>query len=100
VKRDRRESDHVGDEGRRHQGQGRECIVTVPEVLVLVRRTVPREVEEEVRLVGDLLLGKGRSLRCGEGGNDPREAGRGWVNLWGGTDEPKACEATLVATKQ
>jgi len=61
VEGEREESDHVRDEGRCHEGQGRECVISLSRVLVLVRRTVPREVEEEVRLVINLLLGKTRS---------------------------------------
>jgi len=97
VERDRRQGDHVGDEGGCHQCQVGECIVSVPGVHVLVRRTVPSEVEEEVRFVDDLLLGKARSPKRGEGGDDLQEASRCWVDFWGGTDKPKACEAPLVA---
>jgi len=73
--------------------------MTTPGVLVLVRMTVPREVEEEVRFVSDLLLGETRSLKRGEGGNELRETSSSQVDLRRGAEGPKACEAPLVANQ-
>ena len=57
VMGDRREGDHIGDEGSGYEGQGSKHIVPISGGFGLVRGTVIREVEEEVWFVRDLLLG-------------------------------------------
>jgi len=97
VERDGWEGDHVRNEGTCHKGHGGECIMLVPRSLVFVRRTVPGKVEEKIGFVSDLLLGKTGSPKGGESLDESQETSGSWVDLRGGTDEPKAPQGMLVA---
>jgi len=57
--------------------------VWVPVVPLLVRRTVPREVEEEVWFISDLFLGKVRRPKGGECRDELREMSCSWVDFQG-----------------
>jgi len=76
-----------------YEGDGRvsqscDSVVSVPQVLVLVRSRTPVEVEEEIRFGGNLPSCYQGGMVGGEGGNRLGEACRSRVYLRRGADEP------------
>ena len=64
-----------------HTSPGCDGVVWVPRVLGLVRSRTPVEVEEEIRLGGNLAPRHQRGTVGREGGDGIIEACRGWVYL-------------------
>jgi len=64
-------------------GQSCDGVVSVPGILCLVRSRTPIEVEEEIRLRGDLPMRHQGGTVGRESGNGFREACRGRVYLRG-----------------
>jgi len=76
-----------------YEGDGRvsqscDGVVSVPWVLGFVRGRTPVEVEEKIRLGGNLPTHYQSGTVGRECGDGLREACRGRVNLRGGADEP------------
>ena len=82
------QGDHVVYEGDGRIGQGCDGVVSVPRVLELVRSRTPVEIEEKIRLGGNLPTRyQGGAVRR-EGGDGLSEACCGRVYLQRGADEP------------
>jgi len=76
------------DERDGHVSQSSDVLVSVPRIPDIFRSGTPVEIEEEIRLGGNLPTHYHAGMVGGERGDGFREARRGRVYLRGGTDKP------------
>ena len=75
-------------EGDDRVSQSCDGVMSVPRVIVLVRSRTPVEVEEELRLAGNLPTHYQGVMVGGEGGNRLRETCRSRIYFRRGANEP------------